>query len=453
MKLFLTGVTLVSLLNSCQSGTGDDSLQTSDRRHDGSQVHLAAYGEIIRPAGDMILNRSIPHTDNRNVSYCEAANGESNRYNGFRDQTKYPLASVSKVFLSAWVIDRLGPDFQFENAWYIKPVDKAQGIYDAYYRSNYDPIVNIEKMLYAVSLMNYYGIKKIRNLVIDESTRIYLNVLDNPHVELATVPVSTEQSIANLKTILNSSQWGAQTEKAKYNLRNYILQKNLKLSVPQSFSVDQVTYQSQNQIQVNTYANVIKIKSARMLNYLKQINANSNNYLSDAFYNLLGGSSGFRSFQSSRLKIASQDLEMVTGSGIEKIINGSRVDNKGTCVSVLRILKFMDEISNQLNFNLGHVLLTVGAEAGTYVSNQPIAFNQSVVVKTGRLFEVPTLNIAGVANMSKGKVYFSYLAHNFNNSEEAKYQNIRDDLIKSLMSFYPVRTGFSVLKTNSVFVE
>lgn len=447
----LFGFVFVGTLVGCQGSSSGGESQDTGRRSDGSLVETRSFAEINRPSGQQVLKRSLPHVDDPSISYCESVGDGTQQYNGFRDTAKYPLASISKVFLSAWVLDRLGPDYKFEHRWYLNPVDKNQGIYDAFYQSNYDPATNIEKMLYGMAMMNFYGVKKIRNLVIDSSTRVYLSVLNNPHIELDPVPVTVAQSVENLRTILNSQKWGAQTQTAKEKLRSFLVSKNSKLSVPSSFSVANVT--SQSSVDHTQYDYLVSFKSSNMLKYLKDINVNSNNYMSDAFFSLLGGQNAFKTFQSNRLKLGSQDLEFFTGSGLPSSAAGYRADNKGSCLSVLKTLKFIDGLSQQLNFNLGHVLLTAGTDRGTYDATRGLALNQNIVLKTGRLFDVPTLNVAGIGQLKSQKIYFSFMAHNFNNSNETVYKNKRDDLIQSLLKFYPTYKGFSTLTPSTVLIE
>ena len=102
------------ILSSCQSESGNSDLVAAGQRKDLSNAY-SVNSQILRPAGTSVFNRSIPHMDDRNISYCESVNGLQNQYNGVRDQALYPLASVSKVFLSAFALDILGADFKFQN--------------------------------------------------------------------------------------------------------------------------------------------------------------------------------------------------------------------------------------------------------------------------------------------------------------------------------------------------
>ncbi|MBC7456745.1 MAG: D-alanyl-D-alanine carboxypeptidase, partial [Bdellovibrionaceae bacterium] len=360
---------------------------------------------VISPVNNQIqqntsgqLNRSIPNMNDSNISYCESVNGEVGKYNGIRDTKKYPLASVSKMFLTAWALDGLGPDYKFENLWYFKKV--SDGVYDVYFKANYDPALNIEKMLYAMAVLRAQGVQKIRELAIDETTRVYLSVLNDPHVELGEVPVSMDQSVENLRIIFNSSNWSDQTETAKNNLREFAQQKGRLITVPDSFAVDQVVYTDSKKVIINNYTSVIKMKSSVLLKYLKDINVNSNNYMTDMLFKILGGQREFKKFQEQRLGLTSNDLEFYTGSGLPVISMGLRTDNLGSCISVLKTLKFIKILSQQLSFDMGHVLLTAGIDHGTYEPTIPMSLNHNMVLKTGRLYDLPALNVAGTTSLS-----------------------------------------------------
>ena len=419
------------------------------RRFDQSTIFPVNNEVKLSPSNQ--LNRNIPNTNDSRITYCESVNGEVGKYNGVHDTKKYPLASVSKVFLTAWALDKLGPDYKFENLWYLKKV--SDGVYDIYFKANYDPVLNIEKMLYAMSSLRSQGVQRIRQLTIDETTRVYLSVFNEPHIELEEVPVSINKSAENLKIIFNSKNWGTQTEVAKNNIAQFAQSKGRSINIPNSFSVDQVVYADSKKIDVQAYSAVIKMKSALLLKYLKDINVNSNNYVTDMLYKIMGGQIEFKKFQLSRLGLSSDDLQFYTGSGLPVVSMGIRTDNIGSCVAVLKTLKFIKVLSQQLNFDLGHVLLTAGSDNGTYEPVIPMSFNRSVVLKTGRLYDVPTLNVAGTTSLSNGSLYFAYFTHNFDNADESLYQNKRDQIIDSILNFYPITSGYQSSELSTVLVD
>ena len=392
--------------------------------------------------------RTLLYKNDSTVSYCESSLDGTQNYSGYRDHKLYPSASVSKVFLTAFALNRLGTDYKFMHEWRLRK--NSNGTYDAYLNSNFDPVFNIEKALYSMAQLKRSGVTQIRNLYIAKSTRVYLSVLGNPHIELDSVPVSLDQSIENLKLIYNSKNWGGQTQQARNNVVDFYELQGKSIDIPSSFSVQNVILDSNGQAEANfATAAALNIQSTSLFRYLKEINLNSNNYMSDALFALLGGESAFRQFQKEKLGLGLDSLLMKTGSGLPVTINGERVDNKATCFSILKVMHFIKLIADQAQLDLGYILLTAGLDRGTYETD--LVINKSVVLKTGRLYDVPTLNLAGIVSTQKGLMVFSFLGHDFSNEDETEMINKRDGLLKDLLNFYKEKPLFKTLPQNDIF--
>lgn len=400
----------------------------------------------VQPAAPAV--RDLLYKNDSTVSYCEASLDGTQNYSGYRDHKLFPSASVSKVFLTAFALSRLGTDYKFIHEWRLRK--NANGTFDAFLNSNFDPVFNIEKVLYSMSHLKKYGVTNIRNLYIAKSTRVYLSVLGNPHIELDSIPVSLDQSIENLKLIFNSKNWGSQTEQARTNVNEFFEKQGKSIDIPSAFSVQNVILDSSGQAAASfANATALNIQSTSLFRYLKEINLNSNNYMSDALFALLGGESGFRQFQNEKLGLGLDSLVMRTGSGLPINVNGDRVDNKATCFSILKVMHFVKLIADQANLDLGYILLTAGLDRGTYETD--LVINKSVVLKTGRLYDVPTLNLAGVVSTQKGLMVFSFLGHDFSNEDESEMLDKRDSLLKDLLNFYKEKPLFKTLPQNEIF--
>lgn len=423
-------ISAILILNTACSNSNSDA--------DSPQSAVVIDSTVVRSQTN---TRNLMYKNDPTISYCESTGGDINTYSGYRDLKPYALASVSKIFLSAWALNKLGPDYRFQMIWKLKKITN-DGTFDAILETNYDPIVNIEKILLALIELKKKGVFKIRHLVIDETTRIYLSVLSNPHLELTDVPLTTDQTIENLNIILNSKNWGAQTQTALANLKN-------PESVPKQFSVEQISYLPRQQMNTLGYTQTVKISSAILLKYLKNLNTFSNNYVTDGLFTFLGGASEFENFQRNDLKIPKSELQIYTGSGLSTEVSGRRQDNLGSCLSVLKTLKYLDILAVNNNLNLGHILLTAGVDSGTYESN--ITFNNNIVLKTGRLFDVPTLNVAGVSSSVIGNTYFAFMAHDFENADESNVKIKRDQLISDLIQIKPQKNSFLSMDLNNLF--
>ena len=400
---------------------------------------------VERPStADVISSRTLPFQEDRRISYCEVLGSEKKSYSGFRDQSLYPLASLSKVVTTAWAIKKLGPDFKFESTWYLKSVSAKEGIYDAYLKTNFDPVFNIDKALYSLSLLHQNGVLKIRNLIIDETTHVYLSVLAQPHLELDLVPVNSNETLQNLELVLNSKNWGAQTSAATEKLKTWAAAEQKDFQLPNSFSVDQITFKKAQDIDVSIYSNKITLRSSSLLKYLKNLNVFSNNYIADALFLYLGGSSEFQKFQVEELQLSKQQLSFNTGSGLASIVAAARQDNLGNCFSMLKVFSYLDLQAKNNGLNLGRLLYNPAQDHdGTFESK--LVLSNQVVLKTGRLFDNPAFNLAGIIATQQGPLFFTFLGHDFSDAEADEIQKARDLILISALNYYPTVGEFQTL--------
>ncbi len=396
-----------------------------------------------------VFKRELLYKNDPRVSYCEILDNQSSSYSGMRDLSLQPLASLSKIITSSWVLEKLGADFRFQSEIYFQPVSE-KGVFDVYLKTNWDPVVNIEKLLYFIALMHQKGVRQIRNLVIDESTRIFLGVLSNPHLELENTPISTGESLDNLQLIFNSKNWAEKTKQAKANVIAWSIKTGKSILVPEVFSVSNVMYRKAKEIRLQDYSNKIVVPSAPVFKYLKNINVFSNNYLADAFFDYLGGAEAFANFQKKNLEILSNDLIIHTGSGLSNSSAGFRQDNLGTCFSMIRILAFMRKKAFLARLNLGAILLNPNLDLdGTFDANE--TYQNAVVLKTGRLYEVPALNLAGFVSTAEGLLSFVFLGHDFTEEESKDIENYRRLMLNDIFSKFSVRSDFQTIDYSSIF--
>jgi len=405
-------------------------------------------------AADSKSTRKLPYSDDSTVSYCEVnlttyeQKKTVRQYSGTDDLKLYPAASLSKIYLTAFVIFKFGLEHQFTHTIKIKRYSDQSA--DVYLDSDLDPIYNIEKALYVMSLLQERGIRHIKHLYISQNTRVFLSVLSNPHIELTEVPVSLSETLQNFQLIFNSKNWGSQTQKAKVNLSSYLTQSGRNLRLVSDFSLDQVEVSDSNPFIADED---FVFYSAPMRDYLKEINVESNNYISDAFFNVLGGAQEFFAFQTQVLKLNADQLVMNTGSGLPVFAGQKRKDNRTTCRALIKALHYIKLKADSYQINLGDILLMPDLDAGTYDS-QSVVINRSVVLKTGRLYDVPTLNLAGIASTGSGLMAFVFLGHNFDNADETLMKQKRDDFLSSLLNTYkPVSFFLKSTDKLSVFLD
>lgn len=415
-----------------------------------SGVEVKSLPERPLSAGESLLRRELQNTADPRISYCEILGNDNSTYSGIRDTTLQPLASLSKVITSSWALEQLGSDYRFRSEVFMKPVNLQTGLFDVYLRTNYDPIVNIEKLLYFISELKKSGVKQIRNLMIDETTRVFLGVLSNPHIELAQVPVSTNDTIENLSLIFNSTNWAEKTRVARQNILSWAEKNGKIISIPEDFSVGSIAFKMANQIDTNQFPLKKEILSAPLFRYLKNLNVYSNNYLADALFSRLGGRAAFLSFQNHSLQVTEKEMIIYTGSGLANSADGTRRDNVATCFSMIKVLAFFKNKSSQAQLNLGSLLLNPSLDTdGTF--DVPGSYGNALVLKTGRLYDVPALNVAGFVSTEKGVMSFVFLGHDFSATEADEIEASRSGMLADIYSKFKAQASFTTIDYQAIF--
>ncbi len=407
---------------------------------------------LQRPAVDAaILMRELPSVHDSRVSYCEILENSNSTYSGFRDTQLQPLASLSKMITAAWAIDQLGVDYRFTTEFFLIPTGNGNSEYDAYLKMNFDPIVNIEKLLFMLSELKKNGVSQIRNLIIDESTRVNLSVLANPHIDLDQTPVSSEISTKNLELIFNSTNWGPKTSLAREALTSWAEKNSISLSIPNNFSTAKVIFKQSDEIDISRYHKKILINSAPLFKYLKNMNVYSNNYVADSIFSILGGLKKFNFFQKNSLNLSQSEMQIYTGSGLEDSSSGVRLDNRGTCFSMIKVLSFLRSKIFEANLNLGQLFLNPTVDAdGTFDLDS--RYNNAIVLKTGRLYDLPAMNVAGFVSTNQGLLSFVFLAHDFTAEEAKEIEKSRSDMLVSIYSNFKTQPSFVSIEFSHIFL-
>jgi D-alanyl-D-alanine carboxypeptidase len=273
----------------------------------------------------------------------------------------------------------------------------------------------------------------------------------NPHLELDQIPTSSSESMSNLKLIFNSKNWAEKTKQAQLNLQEWGLSSHKKINLPDYFITDDVSLLSPEQMNPANYPIKKVIQSAPLLKYLKNMNVFSNNYLADSLFSLLGGSSAYAAFQKNKLKLSQKELVLLTGSGLPLIVNDQRRDNLGSCFAMIKVLSYIHNIAKESKLNLGSILLNPTSDLdGTFSAS--LQYNQAIVLKTGRLFDVPALNAVGFVSTTQGMLSFVFLGHDFSNNEADEIDQSRFEMIQNIFSHYQIQPQFISTDYKDIFL-
>jgi len=328
---------------------------------------------------------------------------------------KVTLASVSKMVTTYWALNQKGYDYQYETKFLVK--GKKLHI-----TGSLDPVFSSRKLFYLVSQFNKLGIHELEEITFDENFRVFTKAEQYAGTTINVTPVRTA---ANLKDFLHTPDWNLL--KAAYKdfiatTPNSVIEtlglvrdlKDLDLKVGKVSFVETAPF-SESDSEVQTYTH----RSPEIEKYLKYQNIVSNNYFADQIFNKLGGEVAFDQFfdqwmkdnlpdyKEQRVGFSDSDpsLKMYTGSGLDSVRDGKRVDNYSSCSVIMTIMKKMDQQLIELEREIQKSVAVPGVDQGTFRArlNSP-RIARTMIAKTGTLMH--TSSLTGILSTVKGKVAF-----------------------------------------------
>lgn len=341
-----------------------------------------------------------------------------------------PLASISKLLTSYWALSVLGPFYRFETHFFLVAVD-ARTI-DLHISGSRDPYYTYEKLFFIVSELNRIGITQIRHLTFDENLTIYLGHRDpnsaNPsslnawteNPNLVTGLIEPSISASNLELVFNVKGWKVSAKK-RYAYALDLAKKFGMSMVPNpKMSIGDVALKRAEDFRPSGNTQHFVMRSAPLFRYLKDMNNFSNNYVADQIFLRLGGQEKAARFFETRLNLDKTSLQLHTGSGLP-LREPSRVDNKGSCAAVLKVVNAMStllttvsvpedefQILKRKNLSLLDIMLIVGVDEIEKINglNAKTTYSGSenqegaAIAKTGLINSA--INIAGAVFTNEG---------------------------------------------------
>lgn len=380
-------------------------------------------------------------------AYCELREQSSADVVGYQTEKLVSLASVSKVITSFWAVETLGIDYRFPTILHISEV--STGLFDVHIEGSLDPLMNREKLIHILSELNRNGIYHIRNLTFDENFSVFLNVRNIPHTEIGIRGgISSDETAANLLTVLNTESWNANAVKEVQAIRKNAEIVGAEILTQLKLKVDAIDFQD-----VATFKSTARkpgdyrllYRSSPLANYLKEMNIYSNNYIADMLWKKLGAAGNFQKFIENKLKLDAKDIRFFTGSGLPVSDKaGKRLENQATCSAVLEVISGLDKDMEGAGLSLTDVMLVGGVDAGTLPSFSNEAMSGSVVAKTGTIRNAITL--AGYASTAEGKYYFGVFFTIADSGQTAKARMVRDHVVASLIKQHKGKKQLSYKK-------
>lgn len=333
-------------------------------------------------------------------SFCHVAPSEKTPIKGDHIDTKLPIASVSKLITSYWSLMSLGKDHRFvTTVFYKKNVDAT---FDVHVQGGSDPYFGKEFLHLMISELNQRSIYKVRELSFDENFKFVWNVNSyataiGDYTPESPTPIEVIKQFSKVKNLTTDYSKTVRSAKAQ----------GITLALNARLSVKKFKYQAFTEFQAGGHSYFI-LKSSPLVNLLKEMNRNSNNYAANVIFESIGGAKGFKYFIERRLKFSTDDIELFNGSGNRLTIDGNGNYNSAKCSVVLKILIDFDNILNAQKLKFEDVVSVVGADNTSSTSRlyKNKVTENSVIAKTGTVS--PAISLAGTISTKKGDVYFMY---------------------------------------------
>ncbi len=347
-------------------------------------------------------------------NHC-ALNNTTGEISGKNIDTKYNLASVSKVFTTYWATKAKGLDYRYPTQIYL--TDLGQDLYDVHLRGSVYPYFDRSMLYFLISELNKRGVKKINNLTYDENFEYATAVRTNKELAHSNGSQTETEIMRALRSDVNSLSKGYKifVKKAKA-----VVDVDL---IPSAYlKVDDINYKSMKVFNPATTTSHFTLYSSPMHRILKEMNRNSHNFAADKIYEVLSRTGNFKDFMTKNLNISENEFSFYNGSGYPEMISGEKMYNKSTCRVVATMTQDLYKVSAAQGYGLRYVLPVAGRDAdldgdstvSNLYSNQMT--NGSLVGKTGTIDN--TIALGGAMLTSEGLIFFHIGVKNNN-----KYQD------------------------------
>lgn len=319
-------------------------------------------------------------------------------------QTKFRIASVSKVLTTHWAVATLGPEYRFKTKISITPTsqDKSCNVHfsgDMDIFMGKEMLINVFHQLKPI-LANQKCIK-ISQLSYDEKFVVPFyspgKLFIMQHRDEPTFRGSDPELFYGTKT----------TQKAL----SYFIRSSSQIPVIEikpALSSEFKKYAQQ--VPIKTYS----FQSRPLYMMMREYNAYSSNVPPTILFNKLGGPQAYKDFIKSRLGLDTDTVEMFNGSGYPITINDEKSYNEVSCAGVVRILQDLDHIlkayKGSKSFQMADIM-AVGGNGEVYSTFKNLyasdTFNNTLTAKTGSADRAITFG--GMLSTTEGPLYFGVL--------------------------------------------
>lgn len=345
-----------------------------------------------------MLLSSLPSARAAELAAFCSLRADSNVVEGQQIQTLMPIASVSKIMTTWWMVATRGTDYRFLTRIHLSQPEPGQ--FDVHLEGSRDPYFGKESLHFIISELNRRGITQVRRLSFDENFKFFWNV--------------TSDVIAGGTYDLNSPD--PQTVKAQLSrpllqdyARTLTMARAKKIAlVPQPrFAVQEISFVPKAEFHPETES-ILLMRSSPFSQIAKEMNRNSNNHAANQIFEHLGGTTVFTPFIQQRLGLTDQDLRFWNGSGDRLETSTGPHYNEASCSAVIQVLRALHQDLRKAGQELENVMALSGADrlSTTHKYYDDPLISNAMVAKTGTIN--PTIALAGLVHTQTGDHYFMF---------------------------------------------
>lgn len=332
-------------------------------------------------------------------------------------ETKFRVASLSKILTAHWAIAKLGPDYRFQTKIYITP-GLSETSCNLHFEGDMDPYLGRD-MLNTVfpqirTVLKERKCAKVDTISYDENFRVLLDVMSHQKNE----SYGWNNPAALVRTIQTDSDFKA-----------YLKHRSqLKYDASKVGPISKERYRAYlKDVPFKAYS----FKSRPLHMMLRDFNKYSFNYPPELLFIKLGGADAYARFINARLGFTLNAVEMYNGSGYPIHTQSSKVYNLVSCSAIVQIIQDLDKMLIDGKFSRQYQLadvMAVGGPGETYSTFKKMyetgTFTNTLVAKTGTADLAITFG--GMLSTKEGHLYFAVLTRPDAGSADSARFFIRD---------------------------
>lgn len=327
--------------------------------------------------------------------------------------TKFRVASLSKILVTHWAVATLGPEYRFKTKLHVTPADASKKTCYVHIAGDHDIFMGKEMLTTVFSqlkpLLAKQSCTTISQLSYDENFLIPL-FGDSSFI-------FEHRNISGFRGRDPYFFYGpATTQKAlTYFVRKFSTIKTT--TIKPAHSSDYQKYAQT--VPVKTYS----FKSRPLYMMMREFNAYSSNVPPNILFEKLGGADAYNTFIKKRLNLDSAHLTVLNGSGYPVYSNRGQANerkeyNEVSCSAIVRIIQDLDHmlkaVDGSKKFQLADVMAVGGPDEdfstfkSLYSSSK---YHNTLTAKTGSADEAITFG--GMISTTEGPLYFATLTKPF----------------------------------------